>query len=618
MPQRILAGAALRRSGSDLLSYSQILVFWLPLGLMWLMMAVEQPSLTAVIARMSDAELNLAAFGVVFALSLVVESPVIQMLAAATAIADTAANYRLLLRFMHIMAVSLVGLHLLIGLTPLYDYIVTGLLSVPPDVTETSRLPFVVMAPFSAAVGYRRLWQGVLIRHGKTWIVPITMISRLGVMAIVLVAGYASSQMSGAMVGAVAFSSAVLVAALAAGVLNRILVRPQLQEPGPEEVTYTWRRLIRFYAPLSLTTVIFLLSQPLVTFGIARSANPTASLAVFPVVNSYLFLFTSVGLSYQESAIALLNRSPKSAPRLSRFTVILAVVMSALMLLTAVTPAGRWWFRAVSGLGENLLPLTTIPVLILSIVPAMMTFKAWYRARYVSSGRTTVLAQGVVTYTVALFLCVFFGSGALPLVGVTVAAIALTIAQGVENGYLVARSGGREASRVKPASVTITVSQARDTELPTVRDLFLEYADWLGVDLSFQAFDEELRSLPGKYAPPGGRILLARVHSRGAGTSESDADGKIAGCVALRQFDGKWCEMKRLWVREEFRKLGIGHRLVRAVIDEARAASYRVMVLDTLDSMAPALHLYESFGFQATDPYYNNPLPGAVYLRLEL
>ena len=177
----------------------------------------------------------------------------------------------------------------------------------------------------------------------------------------------------------------------------------------------------------------------MLTFGIARSIDPTRSLAVWPVVNAYSFLFISIALSYQETAIALLNRSQRNFRRLSRFTLLLAISLSGLMLLTGLTPIGNWWFRVVSGLGETLQPLTTVPVLILSIVPALMTYKAWYRARYVTADRTTVLAQGVIVYTAALFLCILLGSALLPIVGVTVAALALTIAQSLENGYLVAR-----------------------------------------------------------------------------------------------------------------------------------------------------------------------------------
>ena len=431
--------ATARLDSSQLLSYSEILIFWLPLGVMWIMMAVEQPALNAIIARLPNAEINLAAFGVVFALSLVIESPIIQMLAAATAVADNAANYRMLLRLMHVIGFVLTSIHLLVGLTPLYDLIVTGLLNVPPEVTEASRIPFVIMAPFTMAVGYRRLWQGVLIRHGKTWIVPITMIFRLGLIAAVLAIGYVSGRVPGAMLASIALASGVTVAAIAAGFLNRVLVMPILKEPTDGDRTFSWRGLLRFYVPLSLTTIIFLLSQPMLTFGIARSLEPTRSLAVWPVVNAYGFLFTSIALSHQETVIALLNRSPRSLPRLSQFTLILALSLSGLMLFTALTPIGNWWFRVVSGLSESLLPLTRTPLLILSIVPALMTYKAWYRARYVTANRTSTLAQGVIAYTIAMFFCIFAGPTLLPIVGVTVAALALTIAQGFENGYLLIR-----------------------------------------------------------------------------------------------------------------------------------------------------------------------------------
>ena len=135
----------------------------------------------------------------------------------------------------------------------------------------------------------------------------------------------------------------------------------------------------------------------------------------------------------------MLNRSPRSQPRLARFTLVLALTVSGLVLVTGLTPIGRWWFGTVSGLSESLLGLTTVPVIILSLLPALLTYKAWYRARYVVAGQTPVLAKGVVAYTLALFLGVILGSSYLPLVGVTVAAIATTVAQSIENGYLLVK-----------------------------------------------------------------------------------------------------------------------------------------------------------------------------------
>jgi len=166
--------------------------------------------------------------------------------------------------------------------------------------------------------------------------------------------------------------------------------------------------------------------------------------------------------------------------------------------------------------------------------------------------------------------------------------------------------------------VTIEIHPATVQDLPTIRELFREYVTWLGVDLSFQGFEEELATLPGKYAHPAGRILVARARTGGPAGGDPGKGVTVAGCVAMRPLDPPRCEMKRLWVREPFRKLGVGRLLVRSILREARAAGYTSMVLDTLDRMIPARHLYESAGFREIDAYYDNPLPGAVYLGIRL
>lgn len=143
-------------------------------------------------------------------------------------------------------------------------------------------------------------------------------------------------------------------------------------------------------------------------------------------------------------------------------------------------------------------------------------------------------------------------------------------------------------------------------DLETVRRLFRDYARALGIDLGFQAFDAELAALPGKYAPPRGRLLLAW---------QGDA---ALGCVALRPIDDERCEMKRLYVDPTLRGSGLGRQLAVRICDEARAAGYRRICLDTLESMAAARGLYADLGFRPTVPYVYNPLPGAIFLALEL
>ena len=145
-----------------------------------------------------------------------------------------------------------------------------------------------------------------------------------------------------------------------------------------------------------------------------------------------------------------------------------------------------------------------------------------------------------------------------------------------------------------------------DKDLEIVKRLFIEYADSLGFDLSFQNFEEELRNIPGEYAAPEGCLLLAKYQN------------KVAGCVALRKLSNGICEGKRLYVRPQFRGLKIGRKLVEAIIAEARRIGHSSMRGDTVPSMQIAQALYASLGFKEIEPYCRNPVEGAKFIELKL
>jgi carbonic anhydrase len=151
----------------------------------------------------------------------------------------------------------------------------------------------------------------------------------------------------------------------------------------------------------------------------------------------------------------------------------------------------------------------------------------------------------------------------------------------------------------------IRAQSAADIE--HARELFKEYEAWLEIDLCFQGFEKELAELPGAYAPPNGRLLLAYDN------------GLLAGCVALRKIGDGVCEMKRLFVRREFQRKGLGRQLVNAIVSEAKQIGYQRMRLDTLPpKMNTAIALYRSLGFREIEPYYDNPVPRAKFMELDL
>ncbi len=148
----------------------------------------------------------------------------------------------------------------------------------------------------------------------------------------------------------------------------------------------------------------------------------------------------------------------------------------------------------------------------------------------------------------------------------------------------------------------------KTNEINEVRKLFIEYQKELGHDLCFQDFRNELDTLPGKYKEPDGHLLLLK----------DEQNETIAGCIALKKFEKDICEMKRLYVKPQFRHKGYGRILVTEMLNVAREKGYKEMILDTLEILKPAIQLYKKFGFKITKPYYHNPLEGVVYMSKEI
>lgn len=399
---------------------------------MWILMAVEQPAITAVIARLPELKKQLAIFGVIFALALVVESPIIQMLSAGTALGTSRRNYGQLLRFMHILGGGLTILHILLLITPLFDFLIVGVVGMPEEFLPDSRLAFLLMTPWTAAVGYRRLWQGVLIRRKQTAIIPLTMVARLLSSAVVLVLGLFIGFLPGAALGGIALTIGVIAGAAASYIFLR---REVPRMPAAEERPVSYGELFQFYYPLALTSFITLSARPILSVGIARAVRPIDSLAAWPVIMGFIFLFNSMALSYQEIVISLHNE-PGGRKVLAKVAFRLGLSLFLVFQLVVWTPASRLWFQHISGLEKDLLELLPVGLFFLAFTSPVLTFISYQRGRLINAKRTGIVSRGVL---VNLFFMVgsMFAYLLIPDIrGVPLASAAFLTAMLAEGAYL--------------------------------------------------------------------------------------------------------------------------------------------------------------------------------------
>jgi progressive ankylosis protein len=401
--------------------------FWLPLEATWLMMAVEGPFLAAVIARLAEPTPNLAAYGVAYAFAIIVEAPVIMMMSAATAVVDARPGYLALRRFAIALNSFITLVMVALLATPAMGWILGDLLRLTPEVARLTELSLWVLLPWPAAIGYRRFYQGILIRAGLTRRVAWGTVTRLVAMTTGALLARAAG-LPGAVVGAVALSSGVCVEALASRVMAAGAVRRlQPSSPAPLASDLSWRGLSAFYWPLALTSTISLAIHPLVTFFMGRAAAPLESLAILPVLNALVFLFRTPALSYQEVAIAKLGEGAENRRPVLTFAGLLAALSTLGLLLVAWTPAWRFWMVTVSGLEPDLAAFAVTPLRILSLMPALSVLLNLERALLVHGRRTGPVTTASALEVAGLAVVLLIGVLGLGAVGVVAAAVAFMV-----------------------------------------------------------------------------------------------------------------------------------------------------------------------------------------------
>jgi hypothetical protein len=411
-------------------------------------MGAELPAIGAAVARLPDPVAHLAAFGIVFAFALLVEAPIIMMLAASTALCRDRESTARLRSFNHRTAAGLMALHALLAFTPLYDWVVVWAVSPPDDVVEPARLGLKIMTPWTWAIADRRFHQGILIRFGRARAVGLgTLVRVIATVAVLVLASCLG--LSGIAVAATGLTVGVCVEMVFARLVVGEILRERMPAAAAGAEPLTTARLLAFYVPLAVTPFLSLVSQPLGTACVARLPDAVRSLAAWPVVIGLVFMSRCVGIAFNEVVVSHAG-DPGGRRALDRFAAGLAAVTVGILALFPATPLARWWFEGVQGLEPDLAALAEGALWFAVLLPGLTVAHSLFQGLLVHAGRTRGVTESVVAFLVVFGAILYAGVVAERWNGLIVSMAAFTAGSAVQAVWLWWRARG-VLSRV-PAS----------------------------------------------------------------------------------------------------------------------------------------------------------------------
>ena len=425
----------------------QILWFWLPLFASWLLLTAEGPTVSAVVNRLPNEVIMLAAMGIVVSLSVTIESPIINLLSTATALVRDRQSYLMVRRFTIHWAIALTVVAALFAFTPVFDRVVIRWMGTPLDVAEWVRPGMQIMTLWSAAIAWRRFLQGVLIHFGYTryvaWGTLVRLIASAGT-AIMLAMW---STLAGVIIGSLALMAGVMAEALYATLVSRRVTGEHLQEPeqAPDpQSELSYRKLFWFHLPLAATSLLTLLAQPLVTFSLARLDNPTRSLAAWPLIFQVVLMVRAAVMALPEAVIAL-TRGPETYGPVRRFSLSLAALSALGMLILAFTPLLPFYLEQIQDTEPAIASLAAVGTRLFLLFPPLFVLVSWLRGLLISRHTTTIVNIGMALNLIVTAAVLVLGV-AWRYDGITVAAVALNAAVVVELVYLLWRTQNALAS----------------------------------------------------------------------------------------------------------------------------------------------------------------------------
>jgi Na+-driven multidrug efflux pump len=418
------------------LTQKKIFLFWLPLGATWLMMSVEGPFLSALIARLDEPIYNLAAYGVAFAFALIIEAPVIMMMSASTALVKDSYSFNKLKKFTFFLMTGITLLMLILVVPAIFFFITEDLIGLPSRVSYLTHIATIILLPWPAAIGYRRFYQGVLIRNNLTRRVAYGTVIRLTTMGVTAFVIYFYFNVPGVVVASSALTVAVIAEAIASRLMTIGIVKQLHDNSSTNDAKITYKEIYKFYYPLAIMSLLSLGIQPFVTFFVGQSRMALESLAVLPVITSFVFIFRALGLSYQEVIIAQMGEDKSGYVPLRNFAVLLSGVLSIIILTIAFTPLADIWFKDVSGLSEFLSEFARTPLKIMAIIPALTVFICFQRSVLVCDKNTAPITWGTAIEFAVIVIVMLLSINVFSFVGAVAATSSFVIGRGAANIYL--------------------------------------------------------------------------------------------------------------------------------------------------------------------------------------
>lgn len=423
---------SLPSSASEGPTTRQMLTLWVPLAASILIMAIEPSIINIGLGRTSGQERALAAYGVAYGLVLLIEAPILMLIDASIARSSDRASFVIIRRFTVLMGAIVTGAGLAFTLTPLYHLVVVDAMRIPADVAAWAQPTMILLSLWSFPIAWRRTYQGLLIRAGRTTVITVATLVRLVVLSIVLFAGLRTWPDSGAVLAGVAMDVSVIVEA----VLITWAARPVLRLARSEtersrDRPLTMRTLWRFYRPLVTTSLLRQSTRSILSAGIAAAAMVHASLAAWPVAFGLATVIAGPALSLQQLTTALAGDGP-AFRRVLRFSMVLSLVFTVLLALIALTPLYVWVMSHVYNLSLDLQRTARPALQLMVLLPALQGVQAAFRGSLIRHGSTKAVRTATLFNLAVLVTICVLAVRFTPVTGILLASFASQVSNVAE------------------------------------------------------------------------------------------------------------------------------------------------------------------------------------------